>query len=691
MKYFFISIFLLAAGISSNAQTESAKDSAKALILEEVQIQSGFDFNSQNNKTKRKDGQARTERLLENIPGVSIISRGAFAQEPVIRGLSDGQIQVNINGMKVFGACTDRMDPSTSYIEPNNLQSIKLNNGPGFEVGAATIGGSLNFTLKEPEVNAAKMLEGYAGTGFESNATAKQILGGIQYSRKRIAFTANAIYKKAENYTPGGNKNDLRNSFSNWTKEKGFSVDENARVRFSQYEKWNAGFGLKLLLNENNTLLSNLIIDRANNIGYPALTMDVAFANAGIASVNYKYFKANRKVQSIESSLYFNRVNHAMDDTKRPAEQIIMHMDMPGYSWTAGHFTKTSIQLPHQNLQFKIENYLNRWHAEMTMYGSSGAMFMLTIPDAQRWVTGLDVADKIHLNNVMSLVAGTRLEVNLSSVFSDAGKNQLTGIYSGNPNRNNFLWNAYLQGIFDLSQQWQATLKFAKASRPATLKELYSVYLLNRVDDHEYIGNPSLENEAALNFDASVNYKSAGVVASVKGFSYLFKNYIAGTVVPGVTPTMGATGVKQYSNISGARISGGEAFLQINPFRDISVSSVNTYQSGIDNNKNHLPMISPFHSTNKIEWAPGDNWNVFAESVYAAAQNNVSPFYGEKPTPAFNVMNAGFVKAFQLPKQRIVASLTGLNIFNQYYYEHTDVIKLPRQGMNFVVHITIYF
>ncbi|OJU24047.1 MAG: hypothetical protein BGN92_05280 [Sphingobacteriales bacterium 41-5] len=90
MKYFFISIFLLAAGISSNAQTESAKDSAKALILEEVQIQSGFDFNSQNNKTKRKDGQARTERLLENIPGVSIISRGAFAQEPVIRGLSDG-------------------------------------------------------------------------------------------------------------------------------------------------------------------------------------------------------------------------------------------------------------------------------------------------------------------------------------------------------------------------------------------------------------------------------------------------------------------------------------------------------------------------------------------------------------------------------------------------------------------------
>lgn len=595
MKYFFISISLLAAGISSNAQTESAKDSAKALILEEVKIQSGFDFNSQNNKTKRKDGQARTERILENIPGVSIISRGAFAREPVIRGLSDGQIQVNINGMKVFGACTDRMDPSTSYIESNNLQSIKLNNGPGFEVGAATIGGSLNFTLKEPEVNAAKMLEGYAGTGFESNATAKQILGGIQYSRKRIAFTANAIYKKAENYTPGGNKNDLRNSFSNWTKEKGFSVDENARVRFSQYEKWNAGFGLKLLLNENNTLLSNLIIDRGNNIGYPALTMDVAFANAGIASVNHKYFDANRKVQSIESSLYFNRVNHAMDDTKRPAEQIIMHMDMPGYSWTAGHFTKTSIQLPHQNLQFKIENYLNRWHAEMTMYGSSGTMFMLTIPDAQRWVTGLDVADKIHLNNVMSLVAGTRLEVNLSSVFSDAGKNQLTGIYSGNPNRNDFLWNAYLQGIFDLSQQWQATLKFAKASRPATLKELYSVYLLNRVDDHEYIGNPSLENEAALNFDASVTYKSAGVVASVKGFSYLFKNYIAGTVVPGVTPTMGATGVKQYSNISGARISGGEAFIQINPFRDISVSSVNTYQSGIDINKNHLPMISPFH------------------------------------------------------------------------------------------------
>lgn len=674
-------------------QLTEKKDTTAVVVLDEVQIQCYCDANSRNNKTRRKDGQARTERLIDGIAGAGIISRGNFAQEPIIRGLSDGQIHVNINGMKIFGACTDRMDPATSYIEPNNLQSIKLNNGPGFDAGGATIGGGFNFTLKEPQLNAEKTLETSIGAGFESNALARQFLGNLQYSTKKFAINVNGIYRKADNYTPGGNINDLIKKYGLWTKETGFSVDDKARVLFSQYEKWNAGFAAKYQVNEKHFLNADYIIDKGKNIGYPSLTMDVAFANANIVSFSHQYVNQNAKLSSVETKAYFNHIDHAMDDTKRPSVQVPMHMDMPGYSWTAGVFSKVAFNFRHQRLQAKVERYVNRWHAEMTMYANSGnfSMYMLTIPDAQRGVTGLDIEDNIHINDHVRLLAGGRIELNTSSIFTPEGVEQLSVIYTNNLARNNFLWNAYLQGTFNITPQLQFVAKGAKALRAATLKELYSVYLLNRVDNYEYIGSPAIKNESAINLDASLVYKSNPVYVSLKGFGYFFQNYIAGSVIPGAKATMGATGVKRYVNIFSAKLYGGELTIMLQPLSQLSFSSMNTYQQGIDADKNSLPMISPFHSINKIEWTPAGDWNVFAESVYAAKQNKASSFYGESATPAFNVLNAGVVKTFYTKNSRIVVSLTALNVLNQYYYEHLDVIKLPRPGRNIVAHATIYF
>jgi iron complex outermembrane receptor protein len=396
-------------------------------------------------------------------------------------------------------------------------------------------------------------------------------------------------------------------------------------------------------------------------------------------------------LRKLETSLYVNNINHAMDDTKRPATQISMHMDMPGHSRTAGHFTQASVQLPHQNMQFRFENFINRWHAEMTMYDNAGAMFMRTIPDAQRLVSGVDVSDAISINRLLSLVLGGRAEYSTSSVFSQSGKNQLSSIYNGNPARNDFLWNAYLQSNFSISNQVQAFVKTARALRAPTLKELYAVYLFDRVDDHEYLGNPALRNESAFNIELGASYRSSKWSVSAKGFGYFFQNYIAGAIMPGATPIMGAAGVKQYENLNRAQITGGELAGKVLFSKKISFSSTGTYQQGKDGNGNALPMISPLHMANKIEWMPTASWTLFAESVYAAAQNKASIFYGEKSTPSFDVLNAGVVKIFPFKTYKIIAGLHALNLFNRYYYEHLDVIQLPRPGRNFVVHAGGYF
>src|SRR5690349_19286366 len=74
----------------------------------------------------KKQFFSTTEDMLCRMQSVYLVRRGAYGQEPAIRGLNGGQINMTIDGMRVYGACTDKMDPATIYIEPINLKNIQV-------------------------------------------------------------------------------------------------------------------------------------------------------------------------------------------------------------------------------------------------------------------------------------------------------------------------------------------------------------------------------------------------------------------------------------------------------------------------------------------------------------------------------------------------------------------------------------
>ncbi|HVZ97790.1 MAG TPA: TonB-dependent receptor plug domain-containing protein [Chitinophagaceae bacterium] len=141
------------------AQNAATEDTLQGGFLQTVVINSynpGTDFYGH-----RYDGQARTERLLDNISGINLISRGNFAQEPVLRGMSGGQVNITLNGMHIFGACTDRMDPVTSYVEPNNMKSVQVCSGPCFSSCGTAMGGGMNFDLRRARPDAIEINKHY--------------------------------------------------------------------------------------------------------------------------------------------------------------------------------------------------------------------------------------------------------------------------------------------------------------------------------------------------------------------------------------------------------------------------------------------------------------------------------------------------------------------------------------------------
>ncbi len=618
------------------------------------------------------DLQQLTDKLLSEIPGVTLIKRGNYAQEPTIRGLNNGQINSTIDGMQIFGACTDRMDPISSYVEPNNLSTIEVHTDANEASMGSSIGGGFQFQLMKATLNADRTFSGRLGAGFENNALALQTFGGFQWSRKRFAIQVNSIYRSASNYTDGNGQ----------------------EVAFSQYEKWNLAGNVAIGLHKNHTLRLDYLQDDGRNIGYPALTMDVSFANAKLAAVSHEYKNLDRKFYQVETKFYYNFIDHAMDDTKRPPEMVPMHMDMPGTSQTFGMYSKGSLRLSKKHLlKVQLNAYQNDLHAEMTMYPDNGAaMFMLTIPDAKRSVGGISVSDKFRLTDRWTFSGGVRLEGISSDITTIMGRQTLSSFYTGDLGKSTVLFNGFVRYSVRIGKQWKLNGGITRAARNATLQEMYGFYLFNRVDAHDYLGNPDLAQETSWNLHLGSVYSRDKITVQGNLFGYFFSDYIAGVQLDGFSHmTIGALGVKQYINLSNALLYGGELVATWKPWEHATFTSATSVSIGLDDEKSPLPFIPPLKSITGFKYhLKGYQFNF--NYTFAMAQNLVNTEkYGELPSKAFHVFDAGIGKKFELGKQSLQTSLRVENLFDVAYYEHLDVMKIPRQGRNFVLHLTYLF
>jgi iron complex outermembrane receptor protein len=387
-----------------------------------------------------------------------------------------------------------------------------------------------------------------------------------------------------------------------------------------------------------------------------------------------------------------------MDNSRRPMDEMPMQMmmSMTGHSQTAGAYTQTYWKVAEsQVIKARVETFVNRWYANMTMEMDGDTMDMpmyrLTIPDAQRTDASLDVTDEIHLNEGWHITPGIHTEYAGSSIFSPQGKATLDSNYSGNPAKTFLLYNAYVELSYRPVSAFGFDLKLANAMRAPTIKELYANYLYDRVDGYDYIGNPGIRKESSFNTEVNFSYRTSGFEAVIKGFGYFFQNYIAGFVQPADSPmNPGAVGVKQYGNIRGASITGASLLASWHLSSKIVFTSNSTWLQGKDNLGNYLPMITPLKSINMLRCTQG-SWRFFVEGVSAAVQNKTSAFYGETHTAGFSIANAGVDRSINLHGGQLVLGLTCNNVFDKYYSECLDVIKLPREGRNLIVHMSYSF
>jgi len=665
MKNFIMSIGLLFIVPTLILGQEKQTDTLKPKDLKEVIVIGKKSLFFQ----KQAKPLATIDEYLQQSTKVEMVRRGSYAWEPLINNMATERTLVTIDGMRVFGACTDKMDPITSYVEVSNLSEATIKSGQQGACHGATIGGSID--LKRNRSGFSDLgWDTAINSGFETNSQQKIIGSAVNYANNSFYIDTDFMFRDANNYTDGNGQ----------------------EVLFSQFRKFNVSATSGFSFDENKLLEGSIIYDKATNVGYPALPMDVSLAEAVITSLKFEYVPESSEIENWETKMYYNTITHKMDDTKRPSVPI--HMDMPGWSDTFGFYSRAKGVFNSHHFIADLNSFYNRSVAEMTMYPADSnekLMFMYTWPDVRTFYSALFLEDNIALNCHSSLKFSASVANHNNKVASELGLESLQIFYPEMKDTKNRILTSISSNYTYDENGFSYGFGLAYGERAPSVSEGYGFYLFNSFDSYDYIGNPELKNENSIEGSVSIGYKTQKWNAKISSSYFHISNYIVGKPDETLVPmTIGASGVKIYTALDYATIFNADLNLEYQLSEKFRWKGQLVYSYGKDFENRNLPFISPLRYSSSLNYKKGK----FTSEIVVqgnATQTQFSSFYGEDRTPDFAILNFDSGYSFHFEKTRWNVKAGIENILDAYYSTFSDWNSIPRKGRNFFLNVGCNF
>jgi iron complex outermembrane receptor protein len=645
--------------------------------------------------------------LLREVPGISGVKKGGSVSDPVIRGFRFSQLSVMADdGLKVEGGCPNRMDPVTSHIESDDIESIDVIKGPYALRYGPVLGGTVRLNTFKPVPYDHFQIHAKFRTSLSSNPLGINQYALLRGGGKKFYFGISGSYKDFGDYHDGdGNK--VSSSFRKYN----FSVAAGYRP-FPGHE-------LILTMHQN----------FGRDVKFPALPMDEIKDNTNLLSADYHILFNRRVLRKLDFKIYNSDVYHEMDNSFRPAYsqvvapysglmQAVAKVDALN---TGGRCELNFVSGKHEiNTGIDLENVAKDGGRVMTMIMTMSSIETTSVKTTNLWKearllnSGLFGEYSLYLGKYKARFAA-RLDYNQAD-SQDTLVLKKDGVsYFGETNSSFINFSANAGIIRVLGKNQLLSFHAGRSMRSPDLTERFIKFLVVGYDNYDYLGNPELRPE--INYQADIiynlSYLGTGKL-TLNGFVSMVEDYISGVILPSSVATpksMGALGVKQFMNVGRAYFTGFEATCLSPEYKgltaDISAaftygiqakSSRNIFEDGQavgtqDINDDAVQEIPPFEARLNVNYSfLKDRMQAGIGTRFVASQKHVSLSYYENETPGFVLMN--LMMKYSINKT-VSVSAGVQNLFNKNYYEHLNrrivgsTEKLYEAGRNFYLNLLV--
>jgi iron complex outermembrane receptor protein len=143
--------------------------------------------------------------LLTDLMGVSVINAGGVSSQPVLNGLGDDRVKIDIDGVTTTSACANHMNPPMSYVDPANVNKVTVYSGGTVpvSVGGDSIAGTIKVESVPPKFTAVgeKSITSGSVTAFSrSNGNGIGGSANVSYSDDSTNLTYTKTYSHSNNY-----------------------------------------------------------------------------------------------------------------------------------------------------------------------------------------------------------------------------------------------------------------------------------------------------------------------------------------------------------------------------------------------------------------------------------------------------------------------------------------------------------
>jgi iron complex outermembrane recepter protein len=646
--------------VPAGATHRVSLDLAPASVAEHVTVSAAMPRDSLEPAHVRESAARDVGEALAETAGVWRLRKGAIASDVVVRGLQSRDLNVLIDGQRIYGACPNRMDPPAFHVDFSEVERVEVGKGP-FDVRyQGSLGGLVNIvTRRPPDGWHATPSLSIGSFGFVNPSAT------VSYAGSRMAVLGGYSYRRSAPYSDG--RGQLFTAVANYRANE---VDSDAFRASTGWGKaaWRLSGGGEIEASYTRQMADHML--------YPYLQMDAVYDDADRVGVRFEQPRAGRRIAAVRANLYWSRVDHWMTDELRVSSAAVPRaysMATDAQTYTTG--ARGEAQLG-TGTTVGAEAFRKTWNTETVMAGMNYAT-QYSIPDVDIDTIGLFAEHTRALGTRTSLDLGGRLDRIRSA--ADAGKANLALYTAYHATTTTARTDVLPAGRVKLTHRAAPWLQVAAGlGHNARVAEGNERFFGLRRMGTDWVGNPDLAPTRNTGLDVSASLEGRGQALSLNVFANQVDGYVAVLSVPRLSMVPGVmnASARSFMNVD-ARLRGLELTGSTRLDTHVTLSGDLSYTRGTFDRPSTgaaaaLAEMPPLRSQVRLRF---DNGRLFGEAatIVSAAQNRVDRALGEATTPAYTLLNlhGGFRTG------AIGVSVGVANLFDRYYVEHLSFQRDP--------------